>query len=180
MYWQGLDPRLWVQSTKVIGILVVILGLVAGGFYLHHSGYKDGYKTAQTEGELELARFKESIRTLLDAQMKAQQAYEAAVESRVTQIQKDKEDEVKALSDRYNALVNSVRNRAPRNPSPSTGQDSAVGTSDGSGARCTGRELSREDAEFLAREAYRADILRKALEACRKSYEALVNTNKKE
>lgn len=182
MYWPVEKYALQLASpaVKVIAVLVVILALVGTGIYLKKSGYSEGYNTAKTEGELELAQFKDKIRTLLDAQMRLQKEYEAAVEVRVAQIQKDKEDEVKAIGDRYNALVISVRNRPSRPlPSAGTNADTAPASTDGSGAGCTGRELSREDAEFLAREAYRADILRKALEACRKSYEGLV-TNQSE
>jgi len=38
-------------------------------------------------------------------------------------------------------------------------------------AGASGRELSREDAEFLAREAARADTLRVGLEACYAAYD---------
>lgn len=180
MYWAtALKPQLWTASAKVIVALVVVIGIVLAGSYLRYSGYQDGYKTAQTEGELKLAQFKETIRTLLDAQMKAQREYEAAVESRVATIQKEKEDEVKAINDRYLALANSLRDRPSRNPSTSPSKDPAPSAVDSSGARCTGRELYREDAEFLAREAYRADILRKALKACRDTYEALVRKTEK-
>jgi len=179
MYWQGVSigAKLMSPAAKWIAALVVILGLVFAGLYLHRTGYEKGYKTAETEGQLELAQFKEKIRTLLEEQMKNQREYELAVENRVAQIQKDKENEVKALSDRYNNLVISLRNRPTRAvPSPSPDKNPAPSTTDSGGARCTGRELSREDGEFLAREAYRADILRKALEACRNSYDGLIST----
>jgi hypothetical protein len=79
------------------------------------------------------------------------------------QIRKDKNVQINAINDQLaNALVQ-LRSR------PSRSQYSANNGQDG-----TGRSLSAEDAEFLIREATRADQIRTALDACYKQYDAII------
>ena len=178
MYWQALDPRLWTSTIKIVAAVSLVLVLVLGGVYLRQSGYNQGYSAAEYKGKVELSEFKERIRTLLDAQVKAQREYELALEARVGTIQKDKENEIKSINDRYLALADSVRKRGSRPTGTSAAKDPSAAPADSNGTRCTGGELYREDAEFLAREALRADVLQKALVACRKMYEALLEKEK--
>lgn len=67
------------------------------------------------------------------------------------------------------AALNSerMRQRAERRPAPSGGAAEAATTCQGA----TGAELSRPDAEFLIREATRANVQRAALAACYKAYD---------
>ena len=79
------------------------------------------------------------------------------------QIRKDKNVQINAINDQLaNALVQ-LRSR------PSRSQYSTNNGQDG-----TGRSLSAEDAEFLIREATRADQIRTALDACYKQYDAII------
>lgn len=65
------------------------------------------------------------------------------------QADKEKDEALKRNTATYTALVNSLRNRQSRpNNLPSNPEV---------GSTCTGAQLYREDAEFLAREAARAD-----------------------
>ena len=78
-------------------------------------------------------------------------------------IEKDKNDQINAISSRLaNALVE-LRNRPSRPKSEAT-----------NAATCgTGATLYAEDAEFLIREAARADQIRSALQACYDQYDSL-------
>lgn len=78
-------------------------------------------------------------------------AAEKSLTEGVLQREKQKNEILKSNNDRLAALVDSLRKR------PSRQSGSAGSKAPGSGKTCTGAELSREDAEFLAREAARAD-----------------------
>ena len=78
------------------------------------------------------------------------------------QIRKDKDAQIDAINNQLaNALIE-LRNRPSRaNKVSSNGQSG------------TGATLFAEDAEFLIREASRADQIRTALDACYKQYDAV-------
>ena len=78
------------------------------------------------------------------------------------QIRKDKDAQINAINNQLaNALIE-LRNRPSR-----TNQSSNNGQSG------TGATLFAEDAEFLIREAARADQIRTGLEACYKQYDSI-------
>ena len=78
------------------------------------------------------------------------------------QIRKDKDAQINAINNQLaNALIE-LRNRPSR-----TNQSSNNGQSG------TGATLFAEDAEFLIREASRADQIRTALDACYKQYDSI-------
>jgi len=94
------------------------------------------------------------------AQEKAIQQKIAQNQTATDQIRKDKDAQIQSINDQLaNALVQ-LRSR------PSRSQYSTNNGQDG-----TGRSLSAEDAEFLIREATRADKIRTALDACYKQYD---------
>ena len=78
------------------------------------------------------------------------------------QIRKDKDAQINAINNQLaNALIE-LRNRPSRtNQSSNNGQGG------------TGATLFAEDAEFLIREAARADQIRTGLEACYKQYDSI-------
>jgi len=79
------------------------------------------------------------------------------------QIRKDKDAQINAINSQLaNALIE-LRNRPSR-----TSQISSNGQSG------TGATLFAEDAEFLVREATRADQIRTALDACYKQYDEVI------
>lgn len=97
-------------------------------------------------------------------------ASEARHASDTTRIEKDKADEISSLRADRDAALAELRNR-PRRPAPSATQSEAD-AEDGPGA--TGRQLYGEDAEFLVREAARADEIRAEVKACYAQYDSLV------
>lgn len=96
---------------------------------------------------------------------------EQQLQADADRLRRDKDAQIRNINARATALANSLRDRDSRTAQASP---SASHTSTGqTGSRCTGSELSREDAEFLAGEAARADQLRAALRQCVAQYESL-------
>jgi len=82
----------------------------------------------------------------------------------------EKDREIHNLNKRNAAIISSLQSRPQRTTSdPIT--DTKVTAPEPTGTGSTGQQLFREDAEFLIGEAAAADILRKALEMCIRSYD---------
>lgn len=79
---------------------------------------------------------------------------------------KDKKDaELKTINAKLSAALRGLRNRPKRSEVPTV-------TATGSTQSCTGAELYRQDAEFLIREAARADETLAQLVQCQAQYNA--------
>ena len=78
------------------------------------------------------------------------------------QIRKDKDAQINAINNQLANVLIELRNR------PSRANKVSVNGQGGTGAT-----LSAEDAEFLTREAARADIIRTGLSACYQQYDSL-------
>jgi hypothetical protein len=76
-------------------------------------------------------------------------------------IRKDKDAQIKVINNQLVDAISGLRSRTSSPTKTITGQD------------CNGQTLSSPDAEFLIREAARADEIRVALEACYKQYDAI-------
>ena len=76
-------------------------------------------------------------------------------------IRKQKDDQINAINSQLVDAISELRKRPSRSTEASNGQS------------CNGSGLYAEDAEFLIREASRADEIRVALAACYKQYEAI-------
>jgi len=76
-------------------------------------------------------------------------------------IRKDKDAQIKVINTQLVDAVSELRKRTSRASETSNGQS------------CNGSALFAEDAEFLVREAARADEIRIGLQACYKQYESI-------
>lgn len=76
-------------------------------------------------------------------------------------IRTEKDAQIKAINNQLVDAVSELRKRPSRAAETNAGQS------------CNGTRLYAEDAEFLVREAARADEIRVALAACYKQYEAI-------
>lgn len=125
---------------KLGGILAIILALIGTHEYLKHSAVKEAVAAVEHEyqDKMEAAK-QEALRKEKDLR-----------DSQIAAMEK-KNEEIKAIDAKLNVALGSLqfyKNCATDNPlSPSSGK------------ACPGRELSREDAEFLIREAARADAV---------------------
>lgn len=128
--------------------LAVVVAFVVNGFYwnAHGSNSKDTEWTARVEKQR--ADAAEAART-------KEQMWQGVVNGTV----KNYEVKVAGIQRNLDIALDSLRNRPSRtDPLP-----------DAPGAKCpcgTGATLCREDGQFLAREAARADKHREALAAC--------------
>jgi len=76
-------------------------------------------------------------------------------------IRTEKDAQIKAINNQLADTLVSLRSRSSSATKTINGQD------------CNGATLSASDAEFLVREASRADQIRVGLEACYKQYDAI-------
>jgi hypothetical protein len=90
-----------------------------------------------------------------EAQKAVKQATDTLAAQKV-QADKEKQDEVKATAAKYDTLVSSLRNRATRAEASKAGSSAASGVV----GSCTGAQLYRDDAEFLAGYAQQAEGVR--------------------
>ena len=143
-------------------VKLTILILAFSSAYLWHlSEVKVAVKEAVAEIELNLAKenFKLKERSL-NAQIELQQSFD--------NIQKDKDAKIKNLNARVATLTRSLQER-PSRPEPSGVTDNSRVEETPKGA--TGVQLYRQDGEFLAREAARAELIKEELLICYKSYD---------
>ena len=106
---------------------------------------------------LEAARFDRYKAEQLAQTQKAEHEHQAAAD----QIRKEKDAQIAAINNSLADALVQLRSHPSRAQASSNGQGG------------TGLSLSAEDATFLEREAARADVLRSALDACYKQYDAL-------
>jgi len=106
---------------------------------------------------IEAGRFERYKAEQLAQTQKAEQAHQAAAD----QIRTQKDAQIASINNQLLDAVSQLRSRSNRTQDTANGQDG------------TGRALSAEDAEFLVREAARADKLRTSLSACYDQYDAL-------
>ncbi len=77
------------------------------------------------------------------------------------EIRKAKDDQIKTINSQLVDAVSELRKRTSRTSEATNGKG------------CNGTSLYAEDAEFLIREAARADEIRVGLDACYKQYESI-------
>ena len=107
-------------------------------------------------------RYEKKIANEKIAQERIIQQKEKENQAAADQIRKDKDAQINTINTQLFNALSQLRSR------PSRSQYSFNNGQDG-----TGRSLSAEDAEFLIREATRADEIRTALESCYKQYDSI-------
>ena len=146
----------------ILGVVLAVI-LAAGGGYVR--GHSAGEAEVQQQWDKEKTALAEEHAKAQTAAREKEQELQAAADK----LRQEKDREIREVNARAAALANSVRNR-PERAAPAGGTAQTAGAGPG-GARCTGAELPREDAAFLAGEAARADQLRAALAQCYAQYE---------
>lgn len=148
-------------------IAVVLVAGVAGGY---------GFIQGRASGQAEIQQKWDAERVQLEAEhAKAQQLArerEQLMQSAADQLRQEKDREIRNLNARASALNASLHDRKER-AAVASGSVSGAAGAGGSAASCTGAGLSREDAQFLAGEAARADELRVSLKQCIAQYQAV-------
>lgn len=132
--------------------------------WTHHRGYTKGAQSVQQQWDKEKARVAQAREEAEAAARRKERELWSAVEK----LRQEKDSEAKHLAARYQRVIDGLRNR-PERPAPTESVSAASGIIVAAAA-CTGAQLYRPDAEFLARESERADQLRIALKECQASY----------
>lgn len=149
----------------IVGFVLAVSGAFSAGYW---RGDSAGQATVQQQWDQE--RVKQA--TEYAAAQAAAREKEQELQRSADLLRKEKDREIRDLSARASALTNSLRDRQARAATQSSDVPGAA--SAGSAASsCTGAGLSREDAQFLAGEAARADELRVALKQCIAQYQAV-------
>jgi len=146
----------------------VAIGLAAAGGY--HTGKESGMAEVQQAWDKEkTAQYAQYAKAMEESVEKQQQLQMGA-----DKLRQEKDREIRDIAARNTALANSLRDRQTR----STQTGSVPSTTGVGQSACTGKELYREDGEFLVRLAREADELRVALKQCYAQYEAARQTVK--
>ena len=141
--------------------IALVLVVISGAYFWHLSSVKVAVNEAVTEIEAQASResFKLKERSL-NAKIELEQEFD--------NIQKEKNAKIQTLNARVASLTRSLQHR-PNRPEPSGVPNSTRIEESKLGA--TGTQLYREDGEFLAREAARAEVIKEELLGCYRSYD---------
>lgn len=154
--------------TRALVALLIAAVLAVAGWAIHANGLAAGRADIQAKWDKQrTADAAVTVQTALQIR-----AREQALQSTADEIREEKTREIRHLSAARDAALRELRNRNERSAierHPAADADPA-GT--GSAASCTGSQLYRQDAEFLVREAARADEVRAHLSECRAAYDA--------
>ena len=148
---------------------VLAIGLAAGGGY--YKGNSAGKAEVQQAWDKEKAeQYAQYAKAMEEAVEKQQQLQMGA-----DKLRQEKDREIRDITARNTALANSLRDRQSR---PATPTSSVSGAASAGQSACTGKQLYREDGEFLVGVAREADELRAALKQCYAQYDAARQTVK--
>lgn len=149
-------------------ILGVVLAVGAAYGTGHHRGDKAGQAKVQAEWAREKAeQFADYAKRQEEARQREQQLQQAS-----DNLRQEKDREIRNLNARASALTNSLRDRPTRASAAAGGVSETAGAGSGA-ARCSGKNLFREDAEDLVQLAKDADELRIALKQCYAQYDSV-------
>lgn len=141
-------------------ILAVVCAYGAG----HWQGDEAGQAKVQAKWDQERAKLAEEYA----ANVTAMREKEQAMQGNADKLRQEKDREIREINAKSIALANSLRDR------PNRTEGSGVSKTPGAGqSGCTGKELYKQDGEFLIGIAREADELRAALKQCYSQYDSL-------
>jgi len=160
------------NSTLVIMLVMAVLTL-GSNFLSYTVGRSHGIENGKAQVEQQFAKYREKQERILQEEIAKNTSIREELTEQLSQQRTEHINEIQSINDRHAALIASVRNRADRSSAvtKSLNENSTITTTVEPRTVGTGAELSRQDAEFLIGEAAAADILRKALEMCIRSYD---------
>ena len=149
--------------------LAVIIAAGVAGAYGYMRGEESGRLHVQSKWDAERAEL-EAIHAR-DQQIARER--EKLMQQTADRLRQEKDRETRDLNSRVTALNNSLRDRPSRTANPV----SPVSSTPSAGCAptsCTGAGLSKEDGEFLAREAARGAEALTLLKQCQAQYQSLI------
>ena len=152
----------------ILGAVLAIGAAAGGGYYKGNSAGKAEVQQAwDNEKTAQYAQYAKAMEESVEKQQQLQMGAD--------KLRQEKDREIRDITARNTALANSLRDRQSRPTTPA----GAVSNSSGAGqSACTGKQLYREDGEFLVGVAREADELRAALKQCYAQYDAARQTVK--
>jgi len=151
-----INPKVWLE-------IAVIATLAASGWYAYTWIWDRGADYTQRKWDaVERERADASAKAASDALRITKDLQVSADKDKET-----KDAQIKTLNASLSTAIAGLSNRTPRPDA------SGVSSHTPAGAGCTGAELYKPDAEFLTREAARADTLQVELNACYVRYRAV-------
>lgn len=146
---------------------VIAIGAAAAGGY--HTGKESGMAEVQQAWDKEkTAQYAQYAKAMEESVEKQQQLQMGA-----DKLRQEKDREIRDITARNTALANSLRDRQSRSSAPAGAVSGAASVGQ---SACTGKQLYREDGEFLVGVAREADELRAALKQCYAQYDAARQT----
>lgn len=152
----------------ILGAVLAIGAAAVGGY---HTGKETGMAEVQQAWDKEKTAQYAQYAKAMEESVEIQQQLQMGADK----LRQEKDREIRDIAARNTALANSLRDRQSRptpNPSP-VSSTTGVGQS-----ACTGKQLYREDGEFLVGVAREADELLVALKQCYAQYDAARQTVK--
>lgn len=138
-----LSPKVWIA-----------LALAAALAFSHVFVYRAGRAAIRSQWDQQIAK------DVIAARAKEQQLQDQANES-----EKAKDEQIQTINARLDAALGELRKR-PQRPA-------VMPKDSGAGCRTTGAGLYRDDGDFLARLAARADAIAAERDACYRQYQSL-------
>jgi hypothetical protein len=140
--------------------IAVVLALLAGGFYWHVQDKQEAVQQAVYVARDDLIkRYDKSLKEAQESALRASNALQAQAD----RDRQERDDKINQISADLNVALIELRKRPSR--------PDYVAQDTGTSQACTARELYLEDAEFLAREAARAEAVRVERDYYYQSYE---------
>lgn len=157
------------QTTiaKYLALSLVILGIL---WATYSTGAKHGAQRVQAQWDAQTIERQQTMKQETERREQAETQLQAEADKRI----QEKEIEITRLNANIDRLLDQLRKRPQRPSDAGVPQAPSV---EPSGPGCSGSELYREDGEFLAREAARAEKLRLGLLECRGAYQAAQDTS---
>lgn len=157
------------MNPWLILVAVVAIGVAAAGGY--HTGKEVGMAEVQQAWDKEKTAQYAQYAKAMEESVEKQQMLQMGADK----LRQEKDREIRDIAARNAALANSLRDRQSRSTAPAS---SVSGAASAGQSACTGKQLYREDGEFLVGVAREADEIRAALKQCYAQYDAARQTVK--
>jgi len=152
----------------ILGAVLAVGAAAVGGY---HTGKDSGMAEVQQAWDKEKTAQYAQYAKAMEESVEAQQQLQMGADK----LRQEKDREIRDITARNTALANSLRDRQSRPATPAGAVSSTAGVGQ---SACTGKDLYREDGEFLVGVAREADELRAALKQCYAQYDAARQTVK--
>lgn len=152
-------------AARLIPYIAVALVAFGGGWYFNGLRWENV-----------VLEMKETQSKLLASANAAARTREQGLQAAADKLRETKDAEIRTVNARLAATLAELRSRPSRPAPDATGQGSEAQPPASGG---TGAQLYREDAEFLAREAARADEIRAALQQCTALYDEVTGDGRR-